>query len=135
MLRKAFAILAAVFLLVLGLGLWLFGDEPASKAGLLWGLGGGLFTATSAVGGAYGAESRGLQVNQALAVVVVGMLFRLLFLGAFTLLAIRLGRIDGLIYVLAFGSVFLTGQVLEVWMLSRLARGRRGDTPRKVQSS
>ncbi|HEY0839597.1 MAG TPA: hypothetical protein VGD74_05380, partial [Vulgatibacter sp.] len=89
-----------------------------------WGLGCGTVAALSAIGGAFWAESRRLPLNRALAIVVVGMLFRMLFLAAAMLIAIELVQVAPMAFVLGFGAVYVAGQALEVWMLNRL-RSRR----------
>ncbi|WP_373049343.1 hypothetical protein [Vulgatibacter sp.] len=125
LITRALAILGFVIFAVLGLGLWLQQKGSPMGASILWGLVGGVVTAISAVGGAWWAEVKNLKPNQALAIVVVGMLGRMLFLGAWALVAIAVGGVDGLGFLGGFGAVYLVGQVLEVWMLNRL----KGDQP------
>lgn len=107
-------------LLFLAVGLLLLREGKPLGAGILWGMGGGTVTAFSAIGGAWWAESRGMNPKQALAVIVLGMLGRLVFLGAYAVVALLVGNANGLGFFLGFGGVFLVGQVLEVALLARL---------------
>lgn len=124
LITRALALLAIDILAVLGLGLWLQNQGHPLGNGILWGLVGGVVTAVSAIGGAWYAEMKGMKPNQALAVVVVGMLGRMFFLGAWALLAIKVGEVDGIGFLGGFGAVYILGQVLEVWMLNRLKSTR-----------
>lgn len=109
------------------LGLWLRQEGNPLGEGLLWGVAGGAITALSAIGGAWWAAFKGMKANQALAILVVGMLGRMFFLVVWAVLAVKLGEVDVLGFVAGFGAVFLLGQVLEVWMLTRL--GSRPSSP------
>jgi len=120
MLVKALLILGIDIAIVFALGVWLqLGGHPLGP-GILWGLFGGVVCALSAIGGAWWAEIKRLPPNTTLAIVVAGMLGRMFFLGAWALLAIKLGEADGLGFLGGFGAVYLLGQILEVWMLARL---------------
>ena len=125
MLVKALLILGFDIAAVFALGVWLQQGGHALGPGILWGLFGGVVCALSAIGGAWWAEIRGLSPNGALAIVVAGMLGRMFFLGAWALLAFKVGEVDGLGFIGGFGAVYLVGQVLEVWMLFRL-KGNQG---------
>lgn len=120
MLRTSLAVLALASFAVLALAMRLASDLPSVSDGLLWGLSGGILAALTAVGGAYWAEAKGKTVQQALAVVVVGMLFRMFFLGGWTLLAVFVGDAHAFAFLGGFGAIYLVGQALEVWMLVRL---------------
>ncbi len=124
MLVKALTILGLDIAVVFSLAMWLQQSGNAMGTGILWGLFGGILCALSAIGGAWWAEVRGLPPNQALLIVVTGFLARMFFVGAWALLAFRVGEADGLGFVIGFGAVYLVGQVLEVWMLARLKGGR-----------
>jgi len=124
MLLKALLILGLDVAIVFGVGVWLQQGGHALGPGLLWGLFGGLVCALTAIGGAWWAEVKRLPTNGALAIVVAGMLARMFFLGAWALLAFKVGQVDGLGFLAGFGAVYLLGQVLEVWMLFRLKSGR-----------
>lgn len=127
MVVRALGILLVDALVFLGLAVYLRDVDAAWSHGLLWGVPGGLVCALSAVGIALWAEHRKMQVKQALAAVVVGMLFRMLFLAAWTVLAVVVGGAHALAYLTGFGGVYLVGQGLEVWLLSRSAlRSGRG---------
>lgn len=133
MLARSLAILSLMIAAVLAASFGLRGANPLVASGLLWGVGGGAVAALTAIGGAWWAESRRMRVNQALAIVVVGMLFRMMFLGGWLLLAIKLSEFSGLAFIIGFGLVFVTGQILEVWMLFRLgSRQPPADRPRRI---
>lgn len=129
MIRSSFLILAGATALAFGGVLYLESIQSAMAGGALWGLGGGLVAALSALGGAAFAVRRNLAMNQALAIVVVGMLVRMLFMGAVTIAAIKLGGVDPVGFVIGFGVIFLVGQALEVRMLVGLHPGRSGPDP------
>jgi|GEM_PF-2418963 len=126
MLRRALGILAVDALVLIGIGFHLRETNPAWAHGLFWGVPGGLICAISAVGLAYWAERRKMSIKQALAVLVAGMLFRMFFLAAWTLVAVLLGGAHALAYLAGFGGVYLVGQGLEIWLLARLGK-RSGD--------
>lgn len=117
---RALTLLTLDIVAVTALGLWLRSEGSPLGEGLLWGVVGGAITALSAIGGAWWAEFRRLKANQALAILVVGMLGRMAFLVVWAVLAVKLGEVDVLAFVAGFGAVFLLGQILEVWMLTRL---------------
>lgn len=129
MIYKALALLFVDVVIVLAGGVWLHGKDVALGHGAFWGLAGGLICALSAVGGAYWAEAKGKTVQQALAVVVVGMLFRMFFLGGWTILAVRIGEANALSFIGGFGAIYLVGQVLEVWMLTKLRQRQAAEAP------
>jgi len=52
------------------------------------------------------------------------MLFRMFFLAAVMLLAIELAQVAPIGFVVGFGAVYVAGQALEVWMLTRLRNQR-----------
>ncbi len=124
MLGKALTLLGLVVAVVLAVAFRLRGEDAEMAVGMMWGIGGGTVAALSAIGGAFWAESRKLKLNQALAIVVMGMLFRMLFLGAFMLAAIKLALVNPMAFILGFAAVYVAGQALEVWMLARLTKGR-----------
>lgn len=121
---RALLVLALDVLAVLGIALWLRHAGDPLGGGILWGSVAGIVTAASAIGGAWWAEAAGMQPNQALAVVVVGMLGRMFFLGAWAILAVKAGGADPLGFLVGFAAIYVIGQILEVWMLLRL-KGRR----------
>ena len=123
---RALALLGIDTAAVLALGLWLQSQGPPFGGGMLWGLFAGVLTALSAIGGAWFAEVKGLKPNQALAIVVVGMLGRMAFLTVWALIAVHVGGTDALGFITGFGAVYLLGQILEVWMLTRLKSGQAG---------
>ncbi|HLV61114.1 MAG TPA: hypothetical protein VKY51_06910, partial [Fredinandcohnia sp.] len=131
MVRKALGILAASAALVFAIAVSLRGQSAAWSHGLLWGAPGGLICAASAVGIALWAERRGLAIKQALAAVVVGMLFRMSFLAGWTLIAVLGARAHAVAFLAGFGGVYLVGQILEVWLLTRLRirQDGRSDAP------
>lgn len=120
MVRTALGILFVDALVFLGLAFYLREVDAAWAHGLFWGVPGGLVCALSAVGIALWADVRGMNVKQALAAVVVGMLFRMAFLAGWTLLAVLVGGAHALAFLAGFGGVYLAGQALEVWLLTRL---------------
>lgn len=122
MFRRSLLILSLDVILVLLLGLWIRGKDVGLGDGVIWGMIGGLICALSAIGAAAWAEKKRLSVHQSLAVVVVGMLFRMIFLVGWTLLAVVVGEAHAVAFIGGFGAVYLVGQVLEVWMLARLAK-------------
>jgi len=124
MLGKALAILAADIAIVASVAVHVRGEDLDMSNGLLWGLGCGTIAALSAIGGAFWAESKRLPMNRALAIVVVGMLFRMFFLAAAMLVAIELIQVTPIAFVFGFGAVYVAGQALEVWMLTRLRAQR-----------
>lgn len=124
MLGKALAILAADVAIVAAVAVRVRGDDLDMSNGLLWGLGCGTIAALSAIGGAFWAETRRLPMNRALAIVVVGMLFRMFFLAAAMLVAIELVEVAPIGFVFGFSAVYVAGQALEVWMLTRLRNQR-----------
>lgn len=117
LISRALALLTLDIVAMAGLGIWLRQQGNPLGEGLLWGVVGGAITALSALGGAWWAQFKGLKANQALAILVVGMLGRMFFLVVWAVLAVKLGEVDVLGFVAGFGAVFLLGQVLEVWML------------------
>jgi len=123
---RALALLGIDAAAVLAVGLWLHAQGRPFGEGMLWGLVAGVVTALSAIGGAWFAEVKGLKPNQALAVVVVGMLGRMVLLTIWALIAVHVGKADALGFVAGFGAVYVLGQVLEVWMLTRLKSGQPG---------
>lgn len=124
LITRALVLLAIDILAFAALGLWLRKEGNPLADGILWGVAGGAVTALSAIGGAWWAEFKGLRPNQALAILVVGMLGRMMFLLVWALLAVKVGEVDVLGFLAGFGGVFLMGQVLEVWMLTRLSSSR-----------
>jgi len=124
MLGKALAILAADVAIVAAVAIRVRGSDLDMSNGLLWGLGCGTIAALSAIVGAFWAETRRLPMNRALAIVVVGMLFRMFFLAAAMLVAIELVQVAPIGFVFGFGAVYVAGQALEVWMLTRLRNQR-----------
>lgn len=129
MIVKALAILFVDVVLLFAAGLWLLGKDAALGHGIFWGLAGGLLCALSAVGAAYWAEAKGKTVQQALMVVVVGMLFRMFFLGGWTILAVRVGGANAFSFIGGFAAVYLVGQILEVWMLTKLRAKQAAKSP------
>jgi len=130
MVQRAFGILLAGALIFVGLGLHLRDVNPTWAHGLFWGVPGGLICAVSAVGIALWADRRKMSVKHAFAVVVVGMLFRMVFLAAWTILAILVGKTHAFAFLTGFGGVYLTGQALEVWLLARLGKRREDEAAR-----
>lgn len=126
MLGKALALLALDVAIVASVAVHVRPDDLGMSNGLLWGLGCGTVAALSAIGGAFWAESRKLPLNRALGIVVAGMLFRMFFLAAAMLIAIELIQVTPLAFVFGFGAVYVAGQALEVWMLTR-SRSKRSD--------
>jgi hypothetical protein len=117
---KALLLLAIDAAAVFGLGAWLSHQAHPAGAGILWGAGAGTIAALSAIGGAFWAGHSGMKLSQALAVVVVGFLFRMLFLTVWLVVAVSVGEVDTFGFLGGFGAVYLVGQILEVAMLLRL---------------
>lgn len=134
MVRKALGILLVDAVVFLGLAFYLREVDATWSHGLFWGVPGGLVCALSAVGIALWADLRGMQVKQALAAVVVGMLFRMLFLAGWTILAVLVGGAHAVAFLAGFGGVYLVGQGLEVWLLTRL-RDRQSAEGGEIQPS
>ncbi len=134
MVRKALGILFVAALTFLGLAGYLRGVDTAWAHGIFWGVPGGLVCAVSAVGIALWADRRGMKIQQALAAVVMGMLFRMVFLAGWTVLAVLVAKAHALPYLAGFGGVYLTGQGIEVWLLTRM-RDRQAKEAQEVQPS
>lgn len=128
MAARAIGILFVDAFLLLGLALYLREAEAAWSHGLFWGVPGGLVCALSAVGIALWADVRGLEIKQALAAVVGGMLFRMAFLAGWTLLAVLVGKAHAFAFLVGFGGIYIVGQGLEIWLLTRL-RERQAEAP------
>lgn len=116
---RALGSLLVVIALVVAAGVHLARGGSAFGTGLLWGAPAGAITALTAIGGAWWAEARNLDAKQAMAVMVVGMLGRMVFLTAWAVFAVLYADVDVLGFVAGFGSIYLVGQALEVWMLAR----------------
>jgi len=124
MLGRSLTILTIAAALAIAVALKLRGDGHHLADGILWGVAGGFLAALSAVGGAIWAVARNLAMNQALAIVVVGMLVRMAFLAALTVAAVKLGGVDPVGFVLGFAGIYIVGQALEVRLLTRLKARR-----------
>lgn len=85
----------------------------------LSGAGLGLVLAVTAVGGAAYAHWKALPARQALAVIVSGMLVRMLVLGLWAGIGFAKFELEPLSFLGGFAATYLVGQVAEIVLLVR----------------
>jgi hypothetical protein len=122
MLGKAlFALALVVALVALGIS-WLAGSDPGAATAAASGEALGTICALTAVLGAGWAQGRGLAGKGALAVVMAGMLFRMLLVSAWAVVAFRVHDLAPIPFLAGFAAVYLPGQAIEVFLLKPRAK-------------
>ena len=123
--RSLLALALVTALVALGIA-WLTDGATATAAGSGAAL--GFVCALTAVLGAGYAQARGLAAKGALAVVMGGMLFRMVLVAVWAVLAFRAHDLAPVPFLAGFAAVYLPGQAIEIRLLwtRRGARGRAG---------
>lgn len=122
MFRKALLALAAVIALA-ALGIGVLAHGPAATAA--WsGAALGLLCAVTAVAGAAFALHEGLGAKGALSVVVGGMLFRIVLVSAWAVVAFRVYSLKPIPFLIGLAAIYLPCQVIELAMLRSIAPRR-----------
>jgi hypothetical protein len=130
MLAKALTSLAAVAALV-ALGIFLLaGDEAGRSAAFSGALLGAVCAVTAVLGAAY-AQRRGLGAWGSLAVVVGGMMFRMVLVAAWAIVAFRFAGATPVPFLAGFAAMYLPGQGIEIAFLrTKKAAGPDAPDPR-----
>lgn len=126
MLGKAlFALALAAALVALGIA-WLAGDAPAAATAAASGEGLGAICALTAVLGAGYAQHRGLAAKAALAVVMGGMLVRMVLVTVWAVIAFRTHDLAPIPFLAGFAAIYLPGQAIEIYLLRPRSGGAAG---------
>jgi len=114
--------LAAAALVAGAFGLWLHGQASLATGGYASGALAGLLCGATAVGGAALAHARGLQGWQTLALLLVGMVRRMVVLGTWAVVSLKALGLDAMGFAAGFAAVYGAAVAIEIWMVSRLGR-------------